>query len=199
MSVAFNSDSKTLASGGYDRNIHLWEIYTEELLETLTGHSQAVWSLQFNPDRKTLASGSADGTIKLWSVSGLSSHELENATQASVVKKEAEIVIVSEITDIAKLERLNQKLYDKIDQSWQQTPNWYEDLVFRVKVNEDGAIVSFESINQSAQDYTGQTPLPKLLSNTNSEIVTQKQSFALFRVVMTPTGILKVSPWNGWL
>ncbi|NET41691.1 WD40 repeat domain-containing protein [Okeania sp. SIO2B3] len=199
LSVAFSSDSQTLASGSYDRDIHLWQVNTEELLETLTGHSQAVWSLQFNPDSQTLASGSADGTIKLWSVSGLSHHELENATQASVVKKEAEIVVVSEITDIAQLEKLNQKLYDKIDQSWQHTPTWYEDLVFRVRVNEDGAIVSFESINQFAQDYTEQTPLPKLLSNANSKIVTQKQSFALFRVVMTPAGVLEVSPWGGWL
>ncbi|NES03974.1 MAG: WD40 repeat domain-containing protein [Okeania sp. SIO2F4] len=199
LSVAFSSDSKTLASGSYDRDIHLWGIDTEELLETLTGHLSAVWSLQFNPDGKTLASSSADGTIKLWSVSSSSSNELENATQPSVLKKEAEIAIVSEITDIAQLEKLNQKLYDKIDQSWQQTPTWYEDLVFRVRINEDGAIVSIEPINQSAQDYAGQTPLPQLLSNANSETITQKQSLALFRVVMTPTGVLEVSPWHGWL
>ncbi len=209
LSVAFSSDSKTLASGGYDRNIHLWEIDTEELLETLTGHSQAVWSVKFSPDGKNIASGSADGTIKLWSVSGLSSHELENATQPSVVKKEAEIAVVSEsvpkektvvseITDLTKLEKLNQKLYDQIDQGWEQTPTWYEDLVFRVKINADGTIVSFEPINQSAQDFAGKTPLPKLLNN-NSEIVTQKKSETLFRVVMTPTGLLEVSPWYGWL
>ncbi|MGD1804615.1 WD40 repeat domain-containing protein [Dapis sp. BLCC M126] len=200
LSVAFSSDNKTLASGSYDRDIHLWEIDTEEVLETLTGHSKAVWSIKFNPDGKTLVSGSADGTIKLWSVSGLSSKELENATQPSVVKKEAEIAaVISEITDLAQLEKLNQNLYDKIDQSWQQTPTWYEDLVFRARVNEDGAIINLEPINQSAQDYARQTLLPKLLSNANPETITRKQSFALFQVVMTPTGVLEVSPWHGWL
>ena len=35
---------------------------------TLTGHSDAVWSLSYLGSRQQLLSASADGTVKLWSV-----------------------------------------------------------------------------------------------------------------------------------
>jgi WD40 repeat protein len=38
------------------------------LLQTLTGHSDWVWSVAYSPDGQTLASGSWDNTIKLWNV-----------------------------------------------------------------------------------------------------------------------------------
>ncbi|MFN7502735.1 MAG: helix-hairpin-helix domain-containing protein, partial [Dolichospermum sp.] len=38
------------------------------LLQTLSGHSDWVWSLAYSPDGQTLASGSRDKTIKLWDV-----------------------------------------------------------------------------------------------------------------------------------
>ncbi|WP_193943576.1 trypsin-like peptidase domain-containing protein [Sphaerospermopsis aphanizomenoides] len=38
------------------------------LVNTLTGHSELVYSVAFSPDGKTLASGSGDNTIKLWDV-----------------------------------------------------------------------------------------------------------------------------------
>jgi WD40 repeat protein len=38
------------------------------LLQTLTGHSDSVFSVAYSPDGQTLASGSRDHTIKLWNV-----------------------------------------------------------------------------------------------------------------------------------
>ena len=198
LSVAFSPDGKTIASSGYDRKINLWEVKTEELLETFTAHSKAIWSLEFNPNGQTLVSGSADGSIKLWSLSSLNSKKLQSATLPSVVKKEVDIAVISEITDTDRLEELNQKLYDQIDQSWQQTPTWYEDLVFQMRVNVEGVIVNLEPVNQSARDYVQQTPLLKLLNSSDGEIASHKKSSALFRIVMTPRGALEVSPWSGW-
>ena len=67
-SVAFSPDGHTLASGGEDDTIHLWDVNTGELLRTLTGHKYDVTSVAFSPDGHTLASGGGDETIHLWDV-----------------------------------------------------------------------------------------------------------------------------------
>lgn len=65
-SVAFSPDGKTVASGGGDNVIHLWDIGTGKRKKTLVGHTHWVFSLAFSPDGKTLASGSVDSDIRLW-------------------------------------------------------------------------------------------------------------------------------------
>ncbi|MGW3952049.1 nSTAND1 domain-containing NTPase [Streptomyces sp. NPDC004752] len=71
-SLAFSSDSGTLAAGSSDSKVHLWKVadpgHPTSLGKPLTGPAQPVMSVAFSPDGHTLAAGSADGTIHLWNV-----------------------------------------------------------------------------------------------------------------------------------
>lgn len=67
-SVAFSPDGKTLASGGTDGTVKLWETVTGQELVAFKAHSSKVVSLSFSPDSKILATVSIDKTktVKLW-------------------------------------------------------------------------------------------------------------------------------------
>lgn len=67
-SLSKGGKGKLLASGSNDYTVRLWDIRMGQLLKTLQGHTNQVWSVAFSPQGKTLASGSSDETIKLWDV-----------------------------------------------------------------------------------------------------------------------------------
>ncbi|MEG4203308.1 hypothetical protein QUA20_05195 [Microcoleus sp. Pol7_A1] len=100
----------------------------------------------------------------------------------------------AEITDRAKLDELALKVYDRINQTWQSSPTFTQNLVYRVSASQDGAIGNFEPLNQPAKDYTQQTPLPNLLKFAETSNSSSAPPVAKFTVVFAPTGTLEVNP-----
>jgi WD40 repeat protein len=62
-------DGRTLASGSADQTVKLWDVASGQVLRTLTGHADIVFSVAFSADGRTLAAGSSDNKVKLWDLS----------------------------------------------------------------------------------------------------------------------------------
>lgn len=66
--VEFSPDGKTLASGGHDRTVRLWEVASGKELHRFEGHRDAVTCVAFAPDGRTVISGSHDSTALVWNI-----------------------------------------------------------------------------------------------------------------------------------
>jgi WD40 repeat protein len=75
--IAFSPDGETVASGGHDRIIRIWDMKTMTMINSMSGHLDEIYSLDFSPEGTVLASAGGDSIIKLWDVkSGVILHNL---------------------------------------------------------------------------------------------------------------------------
>ena len=68
--LSFSPDGSLLAAAGgmparYGE-IKIWELEKSQLLRTLEGHSDCIYSVAFSPDGRLLATSSYDRLVKIW-------------------------------------------------------------------------------------------------------------------------------------
>lgn len=104
-------------------------------------------------------------------------------------------VTVPEISDPGQLTALKGKLVKKLTPAWKPNAVFNQDLVYRVGVTGNGAIMGYKAISVRANDAVAQTPLPQMLVNPWTNRMRIPEGIAQFQVVFSPQGAVKVSPW----
>jgi hypothetical protein len=138
-----------------------------------------------NPNPTNSPNATATGTSTVSpsaTVSPLSTKDLK-ASEATAPK----------ITDPVEIQSLSTKLSDQINMGWKGKPKLEQDLIYRVTVAKDGAIVGYKSVSPELADDQ-KTPLPDLLYKPVGGKATG-EPLADFRVVFTTGGVLQISPW----
>ncbi len=67
-SIALHPNFSLIASGHLDKKIRIWDLQTQELITTLSGHILAVTDLHFSPASSLLATASQDRMVKIWNI-----------------------------------------------------------------------------------------------------------------------------------
>ncbi|KAF2707495.1 WD40 repeat-like protein [Pleomassaria siparia CBS 279.74] len=63
---AFLPGDKIVVVGTKEGDIELYDIAASSLLDKISAHEGAVWTMQVHPDGKSLVTGSADKSVKFW-------------------------------------------------------------------------------------------------------------------------------------
>jgi WD40 repeat protein len=87
--LAFSPDGTLLLTGGYQNVGRIFKVATGELVTTLTGHGNWIWTVGWNAAGTRALTASWDGTIRLWDTPGYALHQVISTTLMSSLRLEA--------------------------------------------------------------------------------------------------------------
>ncbi|MFN8494724.1 MAG: BTAD domain-containing putative transcriptional regulator [Caldilineaceae bacterium] len=139
--VAISPDGRTIAGGGYDRTIYLWDIASRQLRQTCYGHTGSISTLVFHPNGQLLASGAGDGAVRLWSLPQVEDDPRRatvgtmSAQPVAVLKADQDIVHDLAFSPDGRL--LARGGTDRMLRLWDMTQSDYPELVEARKLVQD--------------------------------------------------------------
>ncbi|HEY7426476.1 MAG TPA: sigma-70 family RNA polymerase sigma factor [Gemmataceae bacterium] len=102
-SFGFSSDGRTLASGGEDGVVRLWEVTSRQERRRFTGHTGWAYRVLVAPDGKRLASASNDTTTVVWDLTTPSADERRLA--AGLTEEQAKALWADLASDAERADR----------------------------------------------------------------------------------------------
>ncbi|ACC84829.1 conserved hypothetical protein [Nostoc punctiforme PCC 73102] len=159
-----------------------------------------IYIINFHEDRSTITKPNAPVAKSLIPTPTISPKlaTLTPTTSPAVKDLDALLNIAGEITDPSQLHALKRQVFNQINPAWTNRLGLQQDLVYRVGVAADGAIVGYKAINQVANEKIELTPLPKVLYNPANRPQISNEPIAQFQVVFNSQGVLQVSPVRGY-
>ena len=65
--MIFSNDGCKIYSGGFDKNIIIWNLTTNSTIKVLKGHTDKINHIICSPNGKYIVSASHDKSVRVWS------------------------------------------------------------------------------------------------------------------------------------
>lgn len=150
MALAVSKDGKYIAGGGLGMSLSVWDLKTNKLKGSLTGHTGIITSVHFHPTLPILVSTSYDQTTRVWDLN----------TMKEIKKFEDQIICVSESKFSPDGKLLATAAWDKTivlrnvsDWSTKYVLKGHKNMINSLDFNEESTILASAAGNNAVSEF----------------------------------------------
>ena len=104
--ATFSTNGQQIVTTSTDYTAKIWDVYSGQLIKTLTGHGNTINHAAFSPDGQQIVTASADKTAKVWDVDNgkwFKSFEHASYVNSAVFSPNGQQIVTASADFIAKL------------------------------------------------------------------------------------------------